>query len=67
RWNRAYEPQLSDVIINGSTIGGNRVEYGIESYFVPEGTGLEVERNAKYAIVKIGERGDAILESLSNQ
>ncbi|OUQ85432.1 hypothetical protein B5G50_26940 [Brevibacillus brevis] len=67
RWNRAYEPQPSDVIINGSTIGGNRVEYGIESYFVPEGTGLEVERNAKYAIVKIGGRGDAILESLSNQ
>ncbi|MFS0919291.1 GDYXXLXY domain-containing protein [Brevibacillus sp. 179-C 1.1 NHS] len=67
QWNRTYEPQSSDVIINGNTIGYRRVEYGIESYFVPEGTGLEVERNAKYAIVKIGERGDAILESLSNQ
>ncbi|MED1785569.1 GDYXXLXY domain-containing protein [Brevibacillus fortis] len=67
QWNRTYEPQSSDVVINGNTIGSNRVEYGIESYFVPEGTGLEVERNAKYAIVKIGERGDAILESLSNQ
>ncbi|MGG4443878.1 GDYXXLXY domain-containing protein [Brevibacillus fortis] len=67
QWNRTYEPQSSDVVINGNTIGSNRVEYGIESYFVPEGTGLEMERNAKYAIVKIGERGDAILESLSNQ
>ncbi|MFF0830570.1 GDYXXLXY domain-containing protein [Brevibacillus sp. NPDC003359] len=67
QWNRTYEPQPSDVVINGNTIGSNRVEYGIESYFVPEGTGLDVERNAKYAIVKIGEKGDAILESLSNQ
>lgn len=67
QWNRTYEPDSSDVIINGSTIGDSQVEYGIESYFVPEGTGLEVERNAKYATVKIGEKGDAILENLSNQ
>lgn len=66
-WNREYQVQPGDVIINGTTLGSSQVEYGIESYFVPEGTGLEVERNARYAYVKVGKKGDAILESLANQ
>lgn len=64
-WNKEYQAMPEDVVINGTTLGGERVEYGIESYFVPEGTGLEVERNARFAFVKIGRKGDAILESLS--
>ena len=64
-WNQPYEKQADDVIINGTTVGYQRIEYGIESFFVPEGTGLEVERTAKYAIIKIGSKGDALLESLS--
>ena len=66
-WNREYQGQPDDVIINGTTLGSSQVEYGIESYFVPEGTGLEVERNARFAYVKVGKKGDAILESLANQ
>ena len=38
---------------------------GFESYFVPEGTGIEVERSAKYGIVKVNKNGDAMLVSLS--
>jgi uncharacterized membrane-anchored protein/uncharacterized membrane protein len=64
-WNKPYQADPNDVIINGRTIGGDRVEYGIENYFVPEGTGLELERTAKYSYVKVGKKGDAILESLS--
>ncbi|MDH4619111.1 GDYXXLXY domain-containing protein [Brevibacillus sp. AY1] len=64
-WNKEYQAMPEDVVINGTTLGGERVEYGIESYFVPEGTGLEVERNARFAFVKVGKKGDAILESLS--
>lgn len=66
-WNKPYTAQPSDVIINGKTLGYERVEYGIESFFVPEGTGLEIERSAKFAFVKVGAKGDAILESLSPQ
>lgn len=64
-WNKPYRDKAGDVVINGKTGGIAWVEYGIESYFVPEGTGLEVERSAKYAYVKVGKNGDAILESLS--
>lgn len=64
-WNKPYQADPNDVIINGRTIGGDRVEYGIENYFVPEGTGLELERTAKYSYVKVGRKGDAILESLT--
>nr|WP_312115965.1 GDYXXLXY domain-containing protein [Brevibacillus reuszeri] len=66
-WNRPYEKQASDVIINGKTLGYQRIEYGIESFFVPEGTGREVERTARYAMIKVGGKGDALLESLTPQ
>ncbi|RNB56241.1 DUF2157 domain-containing protein [Brevibacillus gelatini] len=65
KWNKPYTAEPTDVIINGKTVGGSQVEYGIESYFVPEGTGLVVERNAKFATIKVGANGDALLESLS--
>ncbi|GAA3407926.1 GDYXXLXY domain-containing protein [Paenibacillus hodogayensis] len=39
----------------------NRIEYGIETFFVPEGTGIETERAAKYAEVKVGANGNALL------
>ncbi|WP_343071678.1 GDYXXLXY domain-containing protein [Brevibacillus choshinensis] len=64
-WNKAYQAQPDDVILNGHAIGSDRVEYGIESYFVPEGTGREVERKAKFAQVRVGKKGDALLEALS--
>ncbi|OEF95873.1 GDYXXLXY domain-containing protein [Desulfuribacillus alkaliarsenatis] len=55
---------VDEVVING-TYRGWRVLYGIETYFVPEGTGLEVERAANYAYVRISSRGNAIIERLS--
>ena len=38
---------------------------GLNPNFVPEGTGIEVERSAKYGIVKVNKNGDAMLVSLS--
>lgn len=65
KWNKDYQPQPEDVIITGRYNGNNQVHFGIESYFVPEGTGLEVEENAKFAIVKVAKDGNAILTKLS--
>lgn len=65
KWNKDYQPQSDDVIMTGRYNGGNQVHFGIESYFVPEGTGLEVEENARFAIVKVAKDGNAILTKLS--
>ncbi|MCA0756259.1 GDYXXLXY domain-containing protein [Paenibacillus sp. N4] len=54
-----------EVVINGTFNGWQSIYYGIETYFVPEGTGLETERNARYAYVRVGKNGDAILEKLA--
>ena len=54
-----------DVVINGIVVGPERVEYGIENYFVPEGTGLETEEDAKFVYVRVSAKGDAIIERLS--
>ncbi|MBD0380807.1 GDYXXLXY domain-containing protein [Paenibacillus sedimenti] len=58
--------QLSpgEIRMNGTIGGLGNVEYGIETYFIPEGTGQDVERNARYAVVKVSANGDAILVRL---
>ncbi|RCW43107.1 GDYXXLXY domain-containing protein [Paenibacillus prosopidis] len=56
-----------EIVINGKLSGWNSIYYGIETYFVPEGTGTEVERNARFAYIKVSEDGDALLERLSNE
>lgn len=66
-WNKPYQELPGDVIINGKGIGSNRVEYGIESYFIPEGTGHDIERTAKFATVRVGKKGDALLEKLTSE
>ncbi|MFJ5624839.1 GDYXXLXY domain-containing protein [Peribacillus loiseleuriae] len=63
-WKNPYEPQEEDIIINGRYNGYNGVYYGIESYFVPEGTGLEVENKTKFALVKVGKNQNALLVDL---
>ncbi|QOR67429.1 GDYXXLXY domain-containing protein [Cytobacillus suaedae] len=50
-----------EVIITGKYNGYNQIIFGIESYFVPEGTGLEVERTAEFAKVAVSKKGDALL------
>nr|WP_176707822.1 GDYXXLXY domain-containing protein [Bacillus sp. FJAT-26390] len=56
-----------EIVINGSSSGWRTINYGIETYFVPEGTGTETEQNARFAYVKIGKKGDAMLERLSKE
>jgi len=58
-----------EIVINGKKISysWNQVTYGIENYFIPEGTGLEVERKARFAYVRIGSNGNAMLERLSEE
>ncbi|MFD0698843.1 GDYXXLXY domain-containing protein [Paenibacillus sp. GCM10027628] len=53
-----------EIRINGTISGYNNIEYGIETYFIPEGTGHDVERTARYAEVKVSASGDAILVRL---
>jgi uncharacterized membrane-anchored protein/uncharacterized membrane protein len=60
----SLEGKHADVWITGRYKGSGNIEYGIENYFVEEGTGLDVERDADYANVKVSENGDAILVSL---
>ncbi|WP_270182207.1 GDYXXLXY domain-containing protein [Alkalihalobacillus sp. CinArs1] len=62
-WNDAYTPSSSDVIINGVLNGNGSVHYGIESFFIQEGTGAKYEE-MEYAIVKVGSNGNAILTEL---
>lgn len=70
-FNRLYRAgeEIGDkeIIVNGKTSGWRLIYYGIETYFVPEGTGLEVERNARFAYVRVSADGDVVLEKLSSQ
>jgi len=56
-----------EIVINGSTSGWRNINYGIETYFVPEGTGIETEQNARFAYVMVGKNGDALLEKLTKE
>lgn len=56
-----------EIVINGKkeSYYWNQITYGIENYFIPEGTGLEVVESAHFAYVRIGSNGNAMLERLS--
>jgi uncharacterized membrane-anchored protein len=62
-WNKPYKKQLGDIVING-IYHDSFVEYGIEHFFIEEGTGRKYEEGVKFAYVKIGKNGDAILTKL---
>lgn len=64
RWANNYKEQPGDVLINGTTFNYHSVVYGIESYFVPDGTGRELETSAEFAYVRVSESGNAILEKV---
>jgi uncharacterized membrane-anchored protein len=64
-YNQNYVKSDEDVIINARSNGGDRLIYGIESFFVPEGTGRAVEEEAEFAYVKVASNGDALLVRLS--
>lgn len=56
--------RAGDVIINGTTFNHHSVVYGIKSYFVPDGTGKELETSAQFAYVRVSESVNAILEKV---
>ncbi|WP_371018289.1 GDYXXLXY domain-containing protein [Pseudalkalibacillus sp. JSM 102089] len=62
-WNKPYEPSDDDVILNGTTYSDHDVQYGIESFFISEGTG-EIFEDKTMAIIKVSENGDALLIGL---
>ncbi|MBO1001362.1 GDYXXLXY domain-containing protein [Pseudogracilibacillus auburnensis] len=61
-WNKPYNEEQGDIMINGKSNGPNEVVYGIESYFVPEGTGVDLQNEVEYAYVRVGKTGNAIIE-----
>ncbi|MNC02910.1 hypothetical protein D3C75_502950 [compost metagenome] len=68
RLDRLYEAgsplKEEEVLIRGKWDGYRSFDYGIEHYFVPEGTGIGLERQVRYAEVKVSAKGDAILVRL---
>ncbi|PIC05196.1 hypothetical protein CS060_05715 [Anoxybacillus flavithermus] len=58
--------QEGDVLVNGH-IYGNTIIYGIETYFVPEKTGGEIQLHARFAYVRVSKTGDALLEKVSER
>ncbi|MBP1962171.1 GDYXXLXY domain-containing protein [Paenibacillus aceris] len=63
-YTKGEELAPGEVRLNGTRMGYERIEYGIETYFIPEGTGRDYEQHAKFAEVKVSANGDAILERL---
>ncbi|MCG3083609.1 GDYXXLXY domain-containing protein [Anoxybacillus kestanbolensis] len=58
--------QEGDVLVNGN-IYGDTIIYGIETYFVPEKTGGDIQQRARFAYVRVSKTGDALLEKVSEQ
>ena len=50
--------------MNGKVKKQRYVYFGIENFFVEEGTGLEVERNANFAKLKVTSKGKAFITEL---
>ncbi|WLR61016.1 GDYXXLXY domain-containing protein [Guptibacillus hwajinpoensis] len=63
KWNQSYEPSDDDIVVNGITYSDHDVQYGIESFFIPEGEGQVVEGKTM-AIIKVSENGNALLIGL---
>ena len=61
---REEKTEENQAILTGKS-NGETITYGIEHFFIEEGTGREVEQNAKYAKIRVGSNGDAILISIS--
>lgn len=64
KWNRPYEMKEDDVLIRATYYGNGHFVYGIETYFVEEGTGRDLERFASVAYVRVSKNGNAIVENV---
>ena len=57
------EPGRRDVYIQGRVDERERLDFGIGTYFIPEGTGHVIERARDVkVVVAIGERGNAVIK-----
>ena len=58
-----FQPPPDDVFICGVTNQRGRLEFGIDTYFVPEGTGhiIETAEDVK-VVVSLGDRGQAVIK-----
>lgn len=69
-YQRLYQPGdklgPDEVLISGSR-NWDRIDYGIEHYFIPEGTGRKFEQKARFAYVRVGANGDALLERIDEK
>ncbi|MFS0824316.1 GDYXXLXY domain-containing protein [Bacillus sp. 1P02SD] len=61
---KEYQLAEDEVLIAGKYNGYDGVILGIESYFVKEGTGLDLQLDAKHAKVKVAKNGNAIVETI---
>jgi uncharacterized membrane-anchored protein/uncharacterized membrane protein len=59
--------EADEIRLNGEREGYEGIKYGIETFFIPEGTGRDYEQNAKFAEVKVSAGGDAILVRLTDK
>ncbi|WP_064093124.1 GDYXXLXY domain-containing protein [Rossellomorea aquimaris] len=68
QWNTSYDEKTGDVLLNGKVISSwdsnAQVTYGIEHFFIPEGTGMDVEGKVDFAVVKVSESGNGIIFEL---
>ncbi|PFG14426.1 GDYXXLXY domain-containing protein [Bacillus sp. es.036] len=62
-WNKPYESSDDLIVVNGTTYSDHDVQYGIESFFIPEGDEQVVE-DKTMAIIKVSENGNALLIEL---
>lgn len=71
RLERLYEEESplreGEVLIRGKWDGYRGFDFGIEHYFIPEGTGIDLVNQVRYAEVKLSSNGDAILVRLTNE
>jgi uncharacterized membrane-anchored protein/uncharacterized membrane protein len=63
-WNKPYVKQAGDVAINGRINDSRAVIYGFETFFVPEGEGIDLQRHIRYGILRVGKTGNAIIEDV---
>ncbi|MCD1260435.1 GDYXXLXY domain-containing protein [Paenibacillus athensensis] len=71
RFQRLYRTDEAlapgEVRINGRWTGYAGFRFGIETFFVPEGTGGDVQRDARFAEVNVSASGDALVVRLLKQ
>ena len=63
-YQKGMRVEKDEALITGWVYRDGHLVFGIESFFVPENTGRELERTVKYGIVKLSTTGDALLVGL---